>query len=62
VSPTVIVWLAAVVLVQSSVAVQVHVMVSGQMPFVVQTTVMLTLVSQLSAALTVGRGGISLRH
>jgi hypothetical protein len=62
VSWTVMVWPALMVLVQASVAVQVHVMIKGQIPLVVQLRVTVTLVSQLSVAVTAGGGGISPRH
>jgi hypothetical protein len=56
------VWLALTVLVQSSVAIQVQLIIKGHVPLVVQLTVTIILVSQLSVALTVGRGGTSPRH
>src|SRR6185503_3026365 len=49
-------------LVQSSVAVQVRVISSGQVPLVTETSVTVTLVSQLSVAVTGGGAGTEERH
>jgi hypothetical protein len=62
VSRTVIVRVAVVAFVQLSVAVQVQVITNGQTPLVVHTIVTVTLLSQLSAAVTADSGGTSRRH
>src|SRR3989454_2243035 len=62
VSRTVIVCVALVELVQRSLAVQVRMMIVGQVPLVVETRVGMRFPSQLSVAATLAGGGTSLKH